>query len=322
MIRWLERWDGHWFPPTSTLDLAIIRILAVAGQLFWFFPPLHDQITLLRKNTEFLEPQLLIRVVAAVIPRDLLFTPSAFTVFYWAVVVAGLAALLGIFTRAAIFLFALGVWIIIAHWYSYADFHHESAVFCIFLLLLAFTPAGERLSVDALRRRRRGRAGESPATAPMTDMGIWPLKVAHVLLALTYFTAGMSKVIVGGPRWINGYTLQNYIFGDALARGFPFGIWLGQQHTLAVALSVFTILFEVFFFVSLLLPRTAPFFFLSGIMFQVGLYAAAGHDFFSHMLLMFLLLLFLDPAWWRDRVTRRLEAFRSRRRGHEGALAT
>jgi len=211
------------------------------------------------------------------------------------VVLAGFAALIGLLTRLSLFVFALGVWIIIAHWYSYADIHHESAVFCIFLLLLAFTPAGNRLSIDALIRRRR-----NITTPDVVDTGIWPLKVAHVLLALTYFTAGLAKVVVGGPQWVNGYTLQSYILSDAIPRGFPFGVWLAQQHTLCVALSVFTLLFELFFFLSLIFPRTAPFFFLNGIAFHIGLYLAAGHDFFSHMVLMFLLFVFVQPDWLRE----------------------
>jgi hypothetical protein len=292
--RWIERWNAYWFPETSTLSLAIIRIIAVGAQLFWFFPPLHNQITLLEKNAHFIQPQMLIRIVAAIVPRELLFTPRAFTIFYWLVVAAGIAALIGLCTRVSLFAFALGVWIIIAHWYSYGDFHHESAVFCIFLLLLAFTPAGYRLSVDALIRRRRNQpAPELVAT------GIWPLKVAHVLLALTYGTAGIAKVIVGGPDWVNGYTLRHFVFSDAISRGFPFGVWLAQHHAVSVALSVFTLLFELLFFLSLVFPRTAPFFFLSGIGFHIGLYLSAGHDFFSHLVLLFLLFLFIQPDWLR-----------------------
>jgi hypothetical protein len=292
--RWIERWNAYWFPDTSTLSLAIIRIIAVGAQLFWFFPPLHNQITLLEKNAHFIQPQVLIRIVAAIVPRELLFTPQAFTIFYWLVVAAGFAALIGLCTRVSLFAFACGVWIIIAHWYSYGDFHHESAVFCIFLLLLAFTPAGYRLSVDALIRRRRNRP-----TPELVDTGIWPLKVAHVLLALTYFTAGIAKVIVGGPQWVNGYTLRHFVFADAISRGFPFGVWLAQQHTVSIALSVFSLLFELFFFLSLVFPRTGPFFFLSGIGFHIGLYLSAGHDFFSHIVLLFLLFLFIQPDWLR-----------------------
>jgi uncharacterized membrane protein YphA (DoxX/SURF4 family) len=297
--RWTDRWNAYWFPTTPTLHLAICRIVAVAAQLFWFFPGMEEQRNLLEMNSEFIEPQLLIRAITAVVPRETFFTPGAFTVLYWVTIAAGVAALVGLFTRTSLFVFALGIWILIAHLYSYGDRHHTQALFCIFLMLLALAPSGERLSVDALIRRRRGHGSDASDASGMSDMAIWPLKVAHVLLAMTYFSAGMSKLLHSGLRWLNGYTLQGHTFGDALERGHPLGIWLAQQHDVAVALSFLTILLEVFFFVSLVLPRLAPLFFLGALMFQVGLYLAAGYDFFQHVVLLTLLLFFLYPQWWR-----------------------
>jgi hypothetical protein len=297
--RWVDRWKAYWFPTTPTLHLAICRIVAVAAQLFWFFPDLEEHRNLLLKNPEFIEPQLLIRVISAIIPREVFFTPEVFTVLYWVTLVAGVSALVGAFTRTSLFVFALGTWIFVAHLFSYGDRHHTEALFCIFLMLLALAPSGERLSVDALIRRRRRPGSDAPDASAMSDEAIWPLKVVHVLLAITYLSAGMSKLLTSGLRWLNGYTLQGHTFGDALERGHPLGIWLAQQHELAVTLSVFTLLLEVFFFVSLFLPRLAPLFFLGALAFQVGLYLTAGYDFFQHMVLLTLLLFFLYPEWWR-----------------------
>lgn len=313
--RWIDRWNAYWFPPSPTLHLAICRIVAVAAQLFWFFPDLQEHQNLLAKNPDFIEPQLLTRALAAILPREAFFNPDAFAVLYWVTLVAGALALVGLFTRTSLFVFTLGTWIFVAHLFSYGDRHHTEALFCIFLLLLALAPSGERLSVDALIRRRRA-GDDSRSTSGMSDMAIWPLKVAHVLLAFTYFSAGTAKLIHSGLRWLNGYTLQGHTFGDALERGHPLGIWLAQQHELAVALSVFTILLEVFFFVSLFLPRWAPLFFLAALSFQVGLYLTGGYDFFQHMVLLTLLLFFLHPGWWRNRLGHRLDA-----RGAEAAMA-
>jgi hypothetical protein len=180
--------------------------------------------------------------------------------------------------------------------------HHPQALFAIFLMLLPFSPAGERLSLDALLRRRGGRP-----VAEATDMAMWPLKLLHLLLALTYFSTGITKLISGGFAWMNGYTLQRYIFSDAITSHLPLGIWLSQQYTLCVILSVLTILFEVFYFVSMLVPRVAPFIFLGAIFFHIGLYATSGHPFFPHMVMNAVLLFFLDPAWFPAQV-RKLEA--------------
>jgi hypothetical protein len=207
-------------------------------------------------------------------------------------------ALVGRFTRVSLFLFATGTWIFVAHLFSYGDRHHTEALFAIFLMLLALVPSGERLSVDAaLRRRRTGRGG-----AEMSELASWPLKLILVLLGLTYLSAGLAKLLHSGLRWMNGYTLQGHTLADALSRGHPFGVWLAQQHTLAILLSVFTIVFELFFWVSLVAPRRwLPAFLLVALMFQVGLYLTAGYDFFQHMVLLALLLLFLEPAWWQRR---------------------
>jgi len=294
--RWIDRWNAYWFPETSTLYLAITRIVIVGAQLFLLARPLGQHLNLVEKNREFINPQLLISAVAAIVPNEVFFTPSGFKALYWIIMAAGIAALVGVFTRPALFIFALGTWILITHIYSFGDRHHPEAVFAIVLMTLAFAPSGDSLSVDVWLRRRSRARGAPPQRV---DTAMWPLKLAHVLLAMTYFSAGVSKLIFSGPRWLNGYTLQSHTFADAINRDMPLGIWLAQQHTLAIVLSVFTILLEIFFLVSLILPRTAPFIFVSAFFFQVGLLLTARHVFFEHMVLLVLLLFFISPEWWR-----------------------
>ncbi len=321
MKRWIERWDAYWFPRTTTRNLALSRILVVAGQLLLFPPVLEKQINLLSKNSDFIDPQLIISGIAAVVPREVLFTPSSFTVLYWVTFVAGLFTLVGLFTRPSAFVFALLNWVFIAHEYSYGDRHHGEALYLILLMCYAFSPSGDSYSVDALLRRWRARRAGKPVEEPrVVDTAMWPLKFTHVLLAMTYFSTGVSKLIAGGGlTWMNGYTLQLYTFNDALNRGMPFGVWLAQQHTLAIALSIFTILFETFFFVSVLLPWTMPLFFIGGLFFHFSLYMAGGHDFFQHMALLFVLLLFLAPAWWRVWLNKYLALLPAWWRGQEQA---
>ena len=305
MKRLIAVWNAYWFPTTSTLNLAGARMFAVAAQVFWLFPSLSYQINLVTKNATFERPQVLIRVIAAVFPRELIFSPGTFTLIYWVSIAAGLAALVGFATRTSVFLLALGTWFFVSHSYSYADVHHTQALFAIFLMVLPFSPAGDSLSIDALIRRRRARiAGEPMPIARPTDTAMWPLKLAHVLLAMTYFSTGITKLLSGGLAWMNGYTLQNYIFNTGVNRGIAVGIWLAHQHTLCVLLSIGTILFETFFFVSILVPRLAPLFFVGGILFHIGLYLIAGHPFFEHIVMNALLLLFLDPNWFPAQLNR------------------
>jgi hypothetical protein len=129
------------------------------------------------------------------------------------------------------------------------------------------------------------------------DTAMWPLKLMHVLLAMTYFSTGITKILSGGLEWLNGYTLRSYLFQDGIPRNMPLGIWMSQHHTLAVAASVFTLFYELFFFVSLIVPWTAPLFFISGVFFHLTLYVTGLHPFFPHIVLLLLLLFFLDPRW-------------------------
>jgi hypothetical protein len=298
--RWIDRWNAWWFPTTTTRSLAVARIIAVAAQLFWFFPSLQYQLNLLERNTTFEDPQPLIRAITAVVPREVFFTRPIFTTIYWIIVVAGLLALIGLFTRISLFVFALGIWFLVSHAYSYADVHHSEALFAIFLMTLALAPSGNSLSVDALIRRRRvGPGGGSTEASRRVDTAMWPLKLAWVLLAMTYFSTGASKLLSGGLSWMNGYTLQIYTFGDALESGRASGIWLAGHHTLCIILAVMTILFETFFFLSLFVPRAAPLFFLAGILFHLGLWVTTAQPFYQHMTLLFILLVCLDPGWWR-----------------------
>jgi hypothetical protein len=298
--RWIERWNAYWFPITSTVPLAICRILMVPAQLYWMALSMDHQYSLLTRNSAFIDPQLLIRAVTTIVPRDLLFSPSGFQGLYWITALGGVLALIGLFTRGSLFVFALANWIFIAHEYSYADVHHTEVVFSILLMLLAFAPSGDSLSIDALLRRRKAGAAGKASVPHQSDMAMWPLKTAHALMALTYFSTGLTKLVFGGLRWMNGYTLQAYLLADGVRRDLPIGVWLAQHRTLCVLLSIGTVVFELSFAISLFRPRIAPLFFLGGLFFQVGLLVAAGHGFYPHMFVLLLLLFLLEPAWWQS----------------------
>ena len=114
-------------------------------------------------------------------PRERgLYSAGGLTVIWWVSIAAGLAALVGFATRTSLFLFALGMWFFVSHQYSYADVHHTQAPFAIFLMALAFSPAGDSLSDRCAHpsspRSRRGRAD---AVARSMDTAMWPLKLAR-----------------------------------------------------------------------------------------------------------------------------------------------
>jgi hypothetical protein len=309
----MDFWNAFWFPTTGTLNLAGARIFVVAVEMLWFFPSLAFQINLATRNAGFQLPQPLIRLITAVVPRDVLFTPTGLTAVYWVTMAAGVLAIVGLFTRSALFVYAFGYAFFVSHAYSYADVHHREALYLFFVLALAFAPSGDRLSIDAWLRRRRARRSGAPAVSDgQSDLAMWPFRLLHVLLAWTYFSTGITKLLIGGLQWMNGYTLQFAIFKNAISRAAwaPLGLWMAHNHTLCVVVSVATILFETFFFVSLFLPRLAPLFFAGGVVFHLMLYLTSGHPFFEHMILNTTMLVFYNPVWFPsvwDRVTAALK---------------
>jgi hypothetical protein len=290
----LEWWDRYWFTPAPTVNLAVARILAVAAQVFWLLPSLDEQLGRLQANSSFLHPQILIRLVAAVFPRDVWFTPHAIIVVWWLVVALGLLSLVGLFTRVVMPLFALGSWFLVAHRFSYGDVHHSEALFALLLMSLALSPCNEDLSLDAWRKRRAGRPPQE-----MSPLARWPFALSHLLLAMVYFSTGITKLMFGGLRWMNGYTLQARTLQDALGRDIPLGIWLAQQHELSIMLSIGTVIFELGFATSLFLPRWRTAFFAAALAFHVGLHFVAGHGFFGHMMVVLILLVCYGSPWLR-----------------------
>lgn len=302
MHQLINLWNSYWFPQTTTAPLGISRIVVVAAQLFWLFPVIEANIELLERNPEFISPQILIAAIAAIVPDQSFFSPAGFAWLRSFTILAGIACLVGLFTRTSAFLFALGNWVIIAHRYSYADVHHPEAILCIFLMLLAFAPSGDSLSLDAVIKRLRGHRHKPDEKI---ERAVWPLKLVHVLLGLTYFSTGLAKLIYGGFQWMNGYTLQQKILTDAVRRDLPLGIWLAQDYTLCLLLSVYTIWFELFFIVSVFFPGTIWFFLINGILFQAGLYVFTGHPFFQHTIFLTLLLVFHQSDWCESWLARK-----------------
>ena len=220
--RWIERWNAYWFPTTPTLHLAICRIVAVGTQLVLVLPrpgrapePVGEELGVHRAAAP--DP----RGHAAVVPRDLFFTPDTITLLYWVTAAAGVAGAGGpLHPDVAVPLRAGHLDLRRPPLLLWRPAPHRGAA--LHLPHAAATRAVGRAAVGrcVAPRRRAARTAERPETS---DLAIWPLKVAHVLFALTYFSAGISKLIHSGPRWLNGYTLQGHTFGDADRAGTSAG---------------------------------------------------------------------------------------------------
>jgi len=200
-------WNRLWYGEGSLARLAAFRVIMMLGALYGL---LHYRVVL-RQEVEALGVAYLHRKWTPIYVLDVLgvepMGPATYQVLYWGLWAAILLAMFGVLTRLSCALVALGLSYWIGTAYSFGKPHHEYTVLVFALAALPFAPAGARWSLDACLRRGLGRGGGGPPPekAPFARL---PIRVAQFSLALAYGFAGLSKLVLAGPTWANGYTLQ------------------------------------------------------------------------------------------------------------------
>lgn len=134
-------------------------------------------------------------------------TDSALLV-YRVAIVSLLMGAMGVFSRwsCAVGAVAFYYWTGLA--YSFGKPHHDKVALAFAMAVLPFARVGAGLSMDAWVRRRMGR--KVPREHYVRGM---PIRILQATLVLGYCGAGLSKLILGGLDWFNGYTLQGIMLG-------------------------------------------------------------------------------------------------------------
>jgi len=121
----------------------------------------------------------------------------------WLFILASGLALIGLFTRVStIAASLLAVWVMgIPNFYF--KIGHNSHVLVLCALVLACSPSGHAISIDALIQRWNGKA------PPARDVAYTvPIRFCWLLLGTSYLFPGLWKLWEGGDLWINGHKLQ------------------------------------------------------------------------------------------------------------------
>ena len=168
-----------------------------------------------------------------------------------------LAGIVGFYTRtAAVGAAALGLYVLgIPQFFAKISHYHFLWWFAV---LLACSPSGDALSVDAVRRTWRSGTQGMPLQAARRYA--LPIQFALLLLGVAYFFPGFWKFAVNGPEWALSDNLKfkmRYIW-------FVQGGWLpffrlDLYPFLYQAGGLLTILFEMGFVIAALHPRTRVF---------------------------------------------------------------
>jgi len=299
-------WNRYWFSPAPYLDLSVVRLIVVGGQLLLlsvYFIYDADRIVLYTQMDEqmyFAHP--ILRLLT--FPLGLDYRPSAadLMLVYYGTLTFGVLAFVGLMTNLSLGVFLLGNMFLISHFYSYGDYHHTEAPLILLMGLLVLSPCGRVLSLDSkLFGRRRSRPAN--IVDERGEMAGWAIKLMQWLFALIYLSAFLEKMVFqGGFDWLNGYTLQYYMARDTLARGSLLGEFTHRHHEFVMLSQYVSAIFQGTFWVSLLIPRLKWIYVPLGFAFHVIIYLQLKAP-FPEWMIAYAIFVPWAAAWqrWQDR---------------------
>lgn len=213
-----------------------------------------------------------------------------FRILRWILILALIASSLGVFTRPAL-------------WTSFAAFvvyegtalgftkspdsdyvFHMSNLTVFALAILAIAPGIDRHGISAIVRRRF-----APERIPE-----WPRKTILGLMAIAYFGAFYCRMVTD-PRWLDGYTIQGYLFERAIRHDVPLAFEVAQSYPLCLAFGLATSVFEATFFLILIFPRLGWIYAAGGLALHTSIRELMAIDFFEFFILNYLAMIEWEP---------------------------
>ena len=299
-----SRLDRYWFAPAPLRDLALLRIAVVLALLLGVLWPgaLDAQLRSAALPDEWFLSLPVLKVL--LLPLGWGARPGAATLtIAWIVSgTAGLFALAGAHTRVSLAAFAITSTILIVNQYTYGTVHHPEAAAVIIMWTLLFTPCDAELSVDAMRAHvaESKERGEFVAHGhdQLSRDARWPMRLAQWLLVCVYLSAGLSKLVVAGPAWLNGHTMSYYFLLDGVNNRLPFTLALAHLTWFGTLCATGALIFELTFVLCVLYPRLSPPYLAAGSALHTGIWLLMRPPFFQFMALY---VAFAEPvrAEWR-----------------------
>jgi hypothetical protein len=231
--------DRFWMPSTPALRLATLRLLVGTYGLVYVLVRLPHLLSYALDDVDRFAPVGL----ATLAPSPTL--PLVYQLLVGATVLTSASFWLGWKHRFLAPLHAVLLTWVLTYTNSWGKILHTDNLFLAHVVVLAFAPAADALSLDA-----RGKA--RPADHPRYG---WAPKLMVAIAAATYLLAGIAKLRNGGLHFVDGETLRNFVAFDNARK-----IELGDLHSpIGAALLPYTGLFVVLAWVSMLLELGAPF---------------------------------------------------------------
>jgi hypothetical protein len=139
-----------------------------------------------------------------------------------------------------------------------------------FLTILAVSPCGAAISVDALIRSwKRRSSGMLGPNAAGISYG-FPLRIAQVLFGIIYFFPGFWKLWTSGIDWISADNLSNLVARYQAMQELTRAQWVLEAPLLLQAGGVAVLLFELGFVFALFKPRARVLMVAAGVAFHLA----------------------------------------------------
>lgn len=263
----LSRAEGWLLAPAPAARLAMLRVLVGAYATAWSLARLPAHVAHTDQAADRWQPVGVLAPLASP-PLDAVVVVAAL-----AAPVLAVLATLGwrhrLVTPAAAVVI-LGLATLDSSW---GQVFHTENLMVLHLVILALSPG----AADALAVGRRTGASDAPS-APDARYG-WPLRLAALVVVLTYLVTGIAKVRMGGLDWVDGDTLRHIVAHDNLRKALlgdaysPVGPALVAHAWLFAPLAVATVVVELGAWLALLGGRWRTAWVVTAWIFHAGVLA-------------------------------------------------
>ena len=173
---------------------------------------------------------------------DHLFTPLGMNLLKWALVCSLLFSTAGFLTPVTTKTSALLVLFYQGLVRSFGHFNHDEIIAVYFLIVLAFSPCADRLSIDGWLRQ--------PRSKPRFAYG-YPILLMQCLLAWSYFSSAIIKLRISGLSYFSPDNLPTLAIWQSLDNlhdtHYRFAFWLPAIRGYTTIAVVLVVLWELAF---------------------------------------------------------------------------
>jgi len=202
-MKLIATFERYWFAPAPARRLALLRILTGGFALVHLLTRFPSFTAVAHFGHDQFVPVGLVALLPEPLPSGVVTPLVALTT------VASVPFVLGLRYRFTAPVFALLFLWVTSYRSSWGMIFHTENLLALHLLVLSFAPAADAYAWDV-----RGK----PASAVLSGAYGWAARAMSVTTAVCYVLAGLAKLKLAGPIWLEGDLLRAQIAYDNLRK--------------------------------------------------------------------------------------------------------